>query len=96
MEAIYPISALHKSPKKLREVARAQVVHVTENGAAAYVFCSEEVFDQKLKEAAEEAAYAERMASALRQSRADIAAGRFVQGTESAKEAILKMRAQHG
>ena len=45
-----------------------------------------------LKEAAEEAAYNERLAAALRESRTDIEAGRCIEGTEAALEKIELLR----
>ncbi|MDO4442732.1 MAG: hypothetical protein Q4B69_02565 [Slackia sp.] len=88
MEAIYPFSALKTNQREVKDAALEGVVHVTENGRGAFVFCSEDVFDRKLREAAEEAVYAERMAAAIRQGREDIEEGRCVEGTAAALDAI--------
>lgn len=88
LEPIFPISALQKRQREVKEAARAGVVRITENGAGAYVFCTEETFQRKLDEAAENAAYEARVAMAVERGRADIAAGRYVTGVEAALEEI--------
>ena len=95
MEAIYPFSALRAHQREVKDAAQKDVVRITENGSGAYVFCSEEVFARRIREAAEEAAYAERMAAALRESKKDIEEGHFVEGTEAAFREILNRRAAH-
>ena len=91
MEAIYPFSALRAHQREVKDAAQKDVVRITENGSGAYVFCSEEVFARRIQEAA----YAERMAAALRESKKDIEQGRFVEGTEAAFREILNRRAAH-
>lgn len=76
MEAIYSSVALRDRQREVKEAARKGVVHITENGNGAFVFCSEEVFEERLRLAAQEAIYAERMAQAIREGRDDAAAGR--------------------
>ena len=88
MEAIYPFSALKTNQREVKDSALRDVVRVTENGRGAFVFCSEEVFEGKLREAADEAVYAERMAAAIRQGRDDIERGRCVEGTAAALSEI--------
>ncbi len=96
MDAIYPFSALKTSQREVKDAALEGVVRVTENGRGAFVFCSEEVFERTMREAAEEAVYAERMATAVRQARTDIAEGRCVEGTEAALAAIAQKAARNG
>lgn len=83
MTAIYSSSALKTRQREVKDAAKKDVVHITENGNAAYILCSEEVFERLLCEAAEKAAYEERVRSAIRLGEADIAAGRVVEGTEA-------------
>ena len=95
LSPIFPISALQKRQREVKEAAKDDVVRITENGSGAYVFCTEVVFKRALAEAAEEAAYEARMEAAILRGRADIAAGRFVEGTGSAR-AEVERRLTHG
>lgn len=76
MEAIFSSVALRDRQREVKDAARKDVVHITENGNGAFVFCSEEVFERRLQRAADEAIYAERMAQAVREGREDVADGR--------------------
>ena len=84
MTAIYSSVALRDRQREVKEQARRGVVHITENGNGAFVFCSEDVFEQQLAAAREEAVYEERMAQAIREGRADIAEGRLFKGVDAA------------
>lgn len=95
MEAIYPFSDLKTKQREVKDAALRDVVHVTENGKGAFVFCSEEIFESKLHAAAEEAAYAERVAAAVRRGRREIAEGKFVEGREAALKAIDSLAARN-
>ena len=95
MDAIYSSVALRDRQREVKDAAREHVVRITENGAGAYVFCSEAVYERELRRAAEEAVYAERMAVAVREGREDVAAGRIVVGAEAAMERI-RARTQRG
>ena len=95
MSPIFPISALQKRQREVKEAAKDDVVRITENGSGAYVFCTEEAFKLALVEAAEEAAYEARMEAAILRGKADIAAGRFVVGTDAAR-AEVERRLNHG
>ena len=88
MSPIFPISALQKRQREVKEAARDDVVRITENGSGAYVFCSEAAFKRALAEAAEEAAYEARMEAVILRGKADIAAGRFVEGTDAARAEV--------
>lgn len=96
MEAIYPFSTLKANQREVKDAALEGVVHVTENGKGAFVFCSEDVFDRKLHEAAEEAVYAERLAVSIRQARMDISEGRCVEGMQEALAAIQERADRRG
>ena len=88
MNPIFPISALQKKQREVKEAAKDDVVRITENGSGAYIFCTEETFKRALAEAAEDAAYEARMEAAILRGRADIAAGRFVEGTDAARAEV--------
>lgn len=96
MEAIYPFTALKTSQRELKNAALNDIVHITENGKGAFVFCSEEVFERKLSDAVDEAVYAERLAAAIRQGRTEIESGDCVEGTQAAIDEIMNRRAQRG
>lgn len=95
IDPIYPISALQKKQAAVKQAAQDHVVRITENGMGAYVFCSESVFEQALAEAAEQAAYEERMATGIERGRLDYANGNVIHGVEAAR-AELKRRYFHG
>ena len=88
LSPIFPISALQKRQREVKEAARDDVVRITENGSGAYVFCSEAAFKRALAEAAEEAAYEARMEAVILRGKADIAAGRFIEGTDAARAEV--------
>ena len=88
MEPIFPISALQKRQSEVKQAAQSHVVRITENGVGAYVFCSEEMFEKRIAEVAEQAAYEARMAAAIERGRADIAAGRSYVGVDAASAEI--------
>ena len=46
MTAIYSSAALKTRQREIKDIARKDVVHITENGNAAFVFMSEELFEQ--------------------------------------------------
>lgn len=96
MTTIYSSSALKTKQREVKDAALNDVVHITENGNAAFVFCSEEVFERKLQEAAEQAAYEERARAAIRAGRDDVAAGRTYGSLEDALKAAAEIKAENG
>ncbi len=96
MTVIYSSAALKSKQREVKDAALKDVVHITENGNGAFVFCSEELFERKLREAAEEAAYEERLMAVVERGRADYVAGRVVEGTQAALAAIEQRRASRG
>ena len=96
MEAIYPITALQKDPKRVREQARKGIVRISENGNAAYIFCSEEVFEQRLQEERARAAHDARVAESIGRGIADIETGHYVDTLRRAFERANKLRASNG
>ena len=95
MEAIYSSVTLRDRQREVKDAARKDVVRITENGNGAFVFCSEEVFERRLQRAADEAIYAERMAQAVRDGRADVEAGRTL-SMEEGFAAIEARRQRRG
>lgn len=93
MAAIYSSAALKTRQREIKNEAQKQVVHITENGNAAFVFCSEEVFESEIRRAAENAAYEERMRAVLERGRIDYATGRLIEGTDSALAEIERRAA---
>ena len=88
MTPIFPISALQKRQREVKEAAKNDVVRITENGMGAYVFCTEETFRRVIEDAAENAAYEARMEAIILRGREDIAAGRYIEGTDAARAEI--------
>lgn len=80
LEPIYPFSALQKKSAEVKEAARHDVVRITENGIGAYVFASEDVFEERVRQAAARAVEEALIANAIDRGRADIAAGDYMVG----------------
>lgn len=95
MQPIYPISALQKKQAEVKRAAQNDVVRITENGAGAYVFCSEEVFENEIRKAVSQAVFEARVVDVIERGRADIAAGRYVAGSDEAWAEIERRAAQH-
>ena len=93
MPAIYPSTALKNEQRAIKAIADKEVVYITENGRGKYLFMSQEVHDREIEEAVEEALYEFRMAQALRESRADFAAGRYYTSREELAAAVEGKRA---
>lgn len=83
MTHIYSSSALKTRQREIKDIAREDVVHITENGNGAFVFMSEDVYERQLREVAEQAAYEQRLVEAVKEGRRDIEEGRFVEGTDN-------------
>lgn len=97
MTAIYSSAALKTRQREIKDIAMKEVVHITENGNGAFIFCSEEVFEKELRNAAEQAAYEARLIDTIERGRADIAAGRYIEGLdEGLAELNKRWAAKHG
>ena len=81
MDAIYSATMLRDKPREVKEAARHNLVRITENGNGAFVFCSEEIYRERLEEAAEKAAYEARVYMAIERGRSDVASGRIFNGS---------------
>lgn len=88
MAPIFPVSALQKRQREVKEAAADNIVRITENGLGAYVFCTEKMFARALEEAREEAAYEARLEAVIARGRADISAGRCIEGTDAARAEV--------
>lgn len=93
MPAIYPSTALKSQQREIKSLADHEIVYITENGRGKYVFTSEDVLRQKIEDTVESALYEQRMAQALRESRADFDEGRFYSSREDLLKAVADKRA---
>lgn len=94
--SIYSSTALATRQREVKNVADHQVVHITENGNGAYVFCSEEVFARELQHAREEARYEAEMGFVLRRGRRDIEEGRYTTDVSSFVDRVRRDRGLDG
>lgn len=86
---IFSFSALKNNQREIKDRGKSEVVHITENGNAAYIFCSEEVFEREKARAVEDAISEMQIAQVIERGRKDIAAGRVVEGLEEARDRML-------
>jgi predicted transcriptional regulator len=96
MDPIYPLTALQKNPRAVRDEANKSIVHITENGSAAYVFCSEAVLEERIRKERADAAWEARLSEAIGRGLADIEAGKFVVNIEEAFEKAAALGAARG
>ena len=92
MSAIYPSTALKNQQREIKARADREVVHITENGWGKYVFMSEDVFEQSINQAVEDALYEARLKSALAESRKDFEEGRSYSSKSDMLAAVSKKR----
>lgn len=93
MTAIYPSTALKNRQREIKKIADREPVYITENGRGKYVFMSEEVREQEIRAAVENALYEQRMSEALKESRADFEAGRYYASRDALEKAVAGKRA---
>lgn len=84
MEPIYSMATLQRSPSQVKDAIRDSIVRITEQGAAAYVFYSEETFEQRIVAEREDAAFEARLMESVGRGVGDIEAGCFVTSVEEA------------
>lgn len=84
MEPIFSMTTLQRSPNEVKKAARDSVVRITEQGAGAYVFCSEDAFEKRIAREREDAAYEARLLEAVGRGVADIEAGRYTTSIDEA------------
>jgi len=86
---IFSFSALKSNQREVKDRGRTEVVHITENGNAAFVFCSEEVFEREKARAVEDAISELQIAEIIERGREDVAAGRIVAGLDAGRARML-------
>ncbi len=90
--AVYPVSALQRNSREVREAAKEKLLRITENGASAYVFCSEEVLDRTIREAVNEALYEHACLAAIERGEAEIDEGSVFDSVEELRAAVQRKR----
>ena len=78
------MTTLQRNPSKVKAAAEHSIVRISEQGAGAYVFCSEDAFEQRIAREREDAAFEARLAEAIDRGILDIEAGRFTTSVDEA------------
>ena len=91
-QAIYSSTALTTRQREVKDAARAGVVHITENGNGAFVFCSEDVFAAEIERAEEAARYEVELRYVLQRAAEDVAAGRYETDPAAFRQAVMRER----
>ena len=95
MDAIFSMTTLQRNPSEVKRAAQENLVRVTEQGSPAYVFCSEDTFEQIIVREREDAAYEARLLDAVGRGVADIEAGRFVTSVSDAFNRAAELRQRY-
>ncbi|HAM14313.1 MAG TPA: hypothetical protein DCP91_00310 [Eggerthellaceae bacterium] len=95
-QAIYSSTALASRQREVKDAAREGVVHITENGNGAFVFCSEDVFAAELERARESARYEAELGYVLRRAAEDVAAGRYETDFAEFRRSVTAERTRRG
>lgn len=96
MHPIFPSTSLRTDLSAVKREASRTEATITDAGGVQYVFASEQVLADTLKREEEQAAYAERMARAIRRARTGIRRGECVIGAEAAIAEAERRRTSHG
>ena len=96
LPVIFPSTALRNNQAAVREAVANHPVYITDSGNQDYVFCTEEQFNAEERKAEEEAAYAARVSRLIERGKANIAAGRCINGLDAARDYVNKARISHG
>ena len=96
IQAIYSSTALASRQREVKDAAREGVVHITENGNGAFVFCSEDVFAAELAREREAARYEAELGYVLRRAAEDVAAGRYETDFAEFRRSVAAERARRG
>ncbi len=94
--SIYSSTALASRQREVKDAAREGVVHITENGNGAFVFCSEEVFAAELARERESARYEAELGYVLRRAAEDVAAGRYATDFAEFRRSVTAERDSRG
>ena len=92
MTPIFPSTALKNQQREIKKLADTQLVYITENGRGKYVFTSQEVLDQTIADAVEDALYEQRLSDALAESRDDFENGQYYTSRENLMAAVNAKR----
>ncbi|VWM03362.1 Uncharacterised protein [Collinsella sp. AK_207A] len=92
--SIYPITAISKNPKAVKEQADKGIVHITENGRGAYVFMGMQVFDDLIRREREDAAYEQYLHDEVGRGIADLEVGRYTTSREAMFARAAEIRAR--
>ena len=92
MTPIFPSTALKNQQREIKKLADTQLVYITENGRGKYVVTSQEVLDQIVADAVEDALYEQRLSDALAESRDDFENGRYYTSRENLMAAVNAKR----
>lgn len=95
MEPIFSMTTLQRNPSEVKRAAKESVVRITEQGAAAYVFCTEEKFEERIAKERADAAYEARVLDAVGRGIADIESGRYVTSVDEAFERAAELRQRY-
>lgn len=95
MDAIYSMTVLQRTPSKVKEAAKNNLVCIIEQGRGAYVFCSDEVFEERIEREREDAAYEARVLDSVRRGLSDIEEGRFTDSVDDAFARAEMMRSRY-
>ena len=95
MEPVYSMTTLQRNPSQVKSAAHDDVARITEQGMGAFVFCGEEVFEERIAREREDAAYEARLLESVGRGVADIQAGRHVTSFDEAFERAAKLRREH-
>ncbi len=91
---IFSFAALKSKQREVKDRGMEEVVHITENGNAAYIFCSEEVFAREKQRAIEQALYEQEVLDILERGTKDRAEGRVFRGLDAVRKEI-ETRVRH-
>ena len=94
--SIYSSTALATRQREVKDAARAGIVHITENGNGAFVFCSEEVFAAEMERTREAARYEAELGYVLRRATGDVASGRYETDAAEFRRSVTAERASRG
>ena len=92
MEEIYPITALSKQQAEVKSAAKDDIVRITEHGAAAWIFASEEAFEARIQKAVAEAISEAQIAMLIERGRKDVDGDKVVLGTDQARRKLAQKR----
>ena len=82
--------------REVKDAAREGIVHITENGNGAFIFCSEEVFAAELERTHESPRYKAELGYVLCRASEDVADGRYEADFAEFRHSVEAERASRG